>query len=309
MSTFFSVSFLVISALPTPPNNFLFFCLHRWGFMALYFIPGLTEEQIQGFAVRLAPDHQQLLMRPGLGNILGNGFMRALLGDNRWRQRAIEANVPVIEHPNVDNNQQLLPVSSTAPSRRLDFDSDGESHASAPVGLTIEAASPNSHEVDESTTSSNDDEEEDKDDNNHDDDDERQRQLAAESDVIMDALADGVWSYATWAAGLAGELTYDYVVDPASSVVGYVGLGTSLLSIGIGFFGFSAGYYSRPSIASSQFQPASLLPSSRFLASAAVLGGVSAGVVLFARSWMRHVVKPPRPSKGTVPKQPGNKNT
>ena len=278
--------------------------------MALYFIPGLTEEQIQNYVGRLAPDHRQLLMRPGLGNFLGDNFMNFLLGENRWRQRAIEVNVPMIEHPNMDNNQQLLPASSTAPSRRLDFESDGESHASAPVGLTIEAASSNSHEVDESTTASSDEGEgEGEGDNNHEADDERQRQLAAESDVIMDALVDGVWSYATWAAGLAGELTYDYVVDPASSVVSYVGLGTSLLSFGIGFFGFSAGYYSRPSIASSQFQPASLLPSSRFLASTAVLGGVSAGVVLFARSSVRNMMKPPPPSKGTVPKQPDNNKT
>ena len=263
--------------------------------MALYFIPGLTQEQIRAYVQRLAPDHVLLLNRRGLGNFFGDGFMRALVGEQHWRQRYIEARVATIEHPNQLLQQQN---GTTSTPRRLDFDSDVDSHASAPVGLTIEAGN-NCSDNTQIDASSHDEEDAASTTTTNNNDDERQRRLDIEGVLVVSALWDGVWTYATMAASMAGQITYDHVVEPTSSLVTYVGIGVSLLSLGIGYYGISTGYYSRPNISftsSSQLQPASWMPSSRFVASTAVLGGISAGIMLVSRSIIRNTFKPPTPS-------------
>ncbi|KAL3940624.1 MAG: hypothetical protein SGBAC_004880 [Bacillariaceae sp.] len=53
-------------------------------FFLLYFIPGLSEEQINAYVNRLVPRHQQVLRRPGLGHFIGPAFMRLLLGEQQY---------------------------------------------------------------------------------------------------------------------------------------------------------------------------------------------------------------------------------
>eukprot|EP00526_Cylindrotheca_closterium_P012694 CAMPEP_0113629884 /NCGR_PEP_ID=MMETSP0017_2-20120614/15519_1 /TAXON_ID=2856 /ORGANISM="Cylindrotheca closterium" /LENGTH=450 /DNA_ID=CAMNT_0000540311 /DNA_START=1 /DNA_END=1353 /DNA_ORIENTATION=- /assembly_acc=CAM_ASM_000147 len=57
------------------------------GFFLLYFIPGLSEEQINAYVDRLVPRHQHVLRRPGLGHFAGPGFMRLLLGEQRYAEQ------------------------------------------------------------------------------------------------------------------------------------------------------------------------------------------------------------------------------
>ena len=226
--------------------------------------------------------------------------MRALVGDQRWRQHAIETSIPRVVH----SNQQQQPLQITAPTaetpaRRLDFDSDNESIGSSSpdvvVGLTIEAVNGGTITPAEANHNNNP-----PDNSNNIDDDERrrrhERQLDEEGDVVLSALFTGAWSYVSWLAGLGGEAAYDLVVEPASSMVSVAGIGASVLSLGVGFWGVSTGFYNRPGHSSptSTFSASSMLPPSRVLVSTAILGGVSAGVMLYARSSMHDAVKSPK---------------
>ncbi|CAJ1944277.1 unnamed protein product [Cylindrotheca closterium] len=62
------------------------------GFFLLYLIPGLNEEQLNAYVNRLVPRHQHVLRRPGLGHFVGPGFMRLLLGEERYAEQ-----VPQVE--------------------------------------------------------------------------------------------------------------------------------------------------------------------------------------------------------------------
>lgn len=290
----------------TQDNDFV----REWGFMALYFVPGLTEEQRDQYIRRLAPERQTYLERPGLGYLLGDGFMRALVGDQRWGRHSIENSISRAVHPQQQQQHQpqsqspplqITAATAETPTRRLDFDSDGESTASTSpdvLGLTIQAVHGEDH------SNNNDNTLGDGNANNsnaaanaNDGEDERrhQRQLDEEGDVVLSALFTGIGSYVSWIAEVGGEAAYDFVVDPASSMVSVVGIGAAVLSLGVGAWGASIGFYSRPTMATtSSFSATSLLPSSRVLVSTAILGGVSAGVMLYARSAVRKVVKAPQ---------------
>jgi hypothetical protein len=57
--------------------------MQEHAYLALYFIPGINAQQMELYVNQLLPRHQQLLRRPGLGHLLGNDFMRLLVGENR----------------------------------------------------------------------------------------------------------------------------------------------------------------------------------------------------------------------------------
>lgn len=98
--------------------------------MALYFFPGLTPTQIDGYVDRLPARHRDFLRRPGAGHVLGDEFMQLILGRERYP-----------EIPPSENNTSAL-VESTAGSsdgaagvlpppssgvRRLDWGDDDSS--------------------------------------------------------------------------------------------------------------------------------------------------------------------------------------
>ena len=74
-------------------------------YLMLYMIPGLTPEQINEYVGRLSPRHQELLHRHGLGYVLGNSFMRLIMGDERLNQPPNR-----IEH--LENNGGAAPSGS-----------------------------------------------------------------------------------------------------------------------------------------------------------------------------------------------------
>jgi len=89
----------------------------EYGFVLLYFVPGLSRQQIDAYVDRLNPGHRAMLRRRGLGHFLGHGFMRVLLGDERLNtiQEASHGDpdqVPVIH--------QATPSTRFVP-RRLDL--------------------------------------------------------------------------------------------------------------------------------------------------------------------------------------------
>jgi hypothetical protein len=116
-----------------------------------------------------------------------------------------------------------------------------------------------------------------------DDDDDRQEEYAAEEVVLMDAF---------WSAldGSFWSPMYQYVTDttaqliqPATRPLLTGSLGITLLSGGIGIWGYWNGVYNRPSISNYRME----LPSSRTMWSTTLLGGASAGLILLGRSYLR----------------------
>lgn len=254
-----------------------FLSTFRWGFLAIYFIPGLTEDQLNDYIRRLAPDRNVLLNRRGMGYMLGDRFMRALVGDRRWQHDAIAGEVPAIE----PLNEAEEAVDATR-SRGLDLNSDNESQVSAsPLGLTVPGMEAHNNENGNAPS-----------------DDERRRQLTAEGDVIVAAFWDGMWNYFNAGVGAAAQLAYNQVLQPAGGIATTVGLmgsvSLTVLSMGVGLW-----QYNRPTSPSSGRQPARAF--SGYLLSTTLIGGLSTGVMLYARSAIRKPSKPPAPGPSTKP--------
>jgi hypothetical protein len=76
---------------PSIYDQLMHMSLHEWmsdgsfmeeyAYLMLYLIPGLSPAQVDNYINRLSPRHRRLLRRPGLGHMLGEGFMRILEGD------------------------------------------------------------------------------------------------------------------------------------------------------------------------------------------------------------------------------------
>lgn len=77
-------------------------------YMMLYFLPGLSRDQIDEYVGRLAPRHQELLHRRGLGFLLGENFMRFLVGDQRLR-------------PTLQSVEETASIASPVVPRRLEL--------------------------------------------------------------------------------------------------------------------------------------------------------------------------------------------
>ena len=280
--------------------------IFRWGFLALYFIPGLTEEQLAGYLQRLAPHHQDFLQRRGLGHMLGDNFMRTMIGNNRWRPQSIET----------DTRSAVVAV------RRLEFDSDVEDDdeeytstneasnhnpLSSEVDDRVSTSEHSDHHAEEHDDGEKVDEEED-DDNSIASAEERERQLNVEGELIISAAVDGVLSLINTAFGYANRYAFDTVVEPTSSLVARVGFGTSFIALGLGFGGMAAGYYNRPNMRFPTMSPtSSMLPSSQTLWTTAAIGAASAGVMLYSRSLYRRMVKPLPPPPPTSRRKSGSK--
>jgi hypothetical protein len=252
------------------------FLSSRWGFLAIYFVPGISEEQINNYIRRLAPQRRDFLNRRGLGYLFGNGFMRALIGENRWRQQAIVGNI--VEHPMI---QEMGPS-----ARGLAFDSDGESTASGaptrelelptPVAGTFSLSLPplptipNQEDDARGTSDGN------QDNNQH-------GQFESHQDLIISAMQDVVWGYARWAGGSAFLMAHEYILEPALLISGSLGLGISFLSMGAGIW-----QYSRPrSTTIAESRPLQFFMGAPFLIGTGLFGGVIAGGMIYARSAIR----------------------
>ena len=114
-------------------NQLVHMTLHEWltdasfmqeyGYLMLYFIPGVTPDQLQSYIDRLVPRHQQLLRQRGLGHLLGPEFMRFLLGDDGQSSPAQSArllSIPEQPHLPAVGTSSSSSVDSQLP-RRLQF--------------------------------------------------------------------------------------------------------------------------------------------------------------------------------------------
>jgi hypothetical protein len=213
--------------------------------------------------------------------MFGNGFMRALIGENRWRDQAIVGNT--IEH---SIGREMVPS-----ARALEFDSDGESMASAaptrvlelptPVATTFSVflppppppptpTLPNQENDARRTSNSN-------------QDDNPQGEFESHQDLIMTAIQDVMWEYARWAGGSAFLVTHEYLIQPALWISGSLGLGISFLSMGAGLWQYSRAR--NTTIARSQ--ESAFFIAAPLLIGTGLFGGVLAGGMIYARSAIR----------------------
>lgn len=269
--------------------------------LLLYFLPGLSEEQLTAYIQRLAPHHREALMRPGLGHFLGDDFMRLVLGKERLPPP------PPPRRP-ARNQRPAIEVIVEEPSRRLDVnDDDSSSHSDLGLdvsggdlagGLSDNQASGLMRSlgiagaVDTPAVVV---EEEDEDEEI---DDSLEEMYAEEEIVINDAfwnsIYQGFWSpfYQWWT-----NYTWETLGPPTSRLLRY-GMELSLVSVGIGFLGYRRGVYRLP-----RFDTRVDYPPTRTLWTSLVIGGTTTGVMLFARSMLRSWMAPPEPPKKKLKKK------
>lgn len=251
----------------------------------LYFIPGISVDQLNAYVERLVPRHRNRLQRPGLGHFLGDGFMRHLIGDEGLAER----------RPNVPNSPRLVP-------RRLELEAVNEDAASGlgdddevdddvrlwgnepnEEAAVIEAAAraaviEASPSVDISRADS--------------DSEESEEDLAIEEAIIFDAAVAGVMTYANWALSFTQQSVSSSIIRSAGRAL-RVTLGLGVFGAGAGLFGIWAGFWSPREL---RFPTQMSRQSSTILWSSTIASGATAGLfMLFGYS------SPPAPPSGVQP--------
>jgi hypothetical protein len=229
--------------------------------LMLYFVPGITHEQLDAYVDALAPRHRRNLRREGLGHFFGEGFMRVLMGDSQYRAHAI--NNPV--RP----TELLLPPSQS--SVEGDTGSDLGS-TTTPELLFSEVSTrgrsmPLLEEEDNivSRTITVEDGTQDE-----------QEQLQQEESVLAEAMSVMVSSYVNLSVGTVTS-TFASVVERVAPYVFATGFGTTAIFLGVGLFGRSY-----PSRTTSLY-----FPQQRVLWTTAFIGGFSAGGMFLFRYGVR----------------------
>lgn len=287
----------------------------EYRYLLLYFIPGLTEPQLNALISRLPRRHRQLLMQPG-------GIARMLLPDRVTEllsppdtifeeytiqeeeeedeeveeptlQEAIQGIVGTVRHmfPNSQRQQLQLQqsenlLSSPALARNIteqnsnDMVWDGDD-SNFIIGSGVADPPPSTVRA----LLENDDENN----NNNDDDASALRHLqiqdeyATEEAILTDALTATMSNYASSVSQYLLESS-EFVLEHFTPSIVRGGLGLSAISA-IGWMGFrrySTNLNSNPTI--------NRIIDYSFLATTA-LGSASAGIAYFARSWVRKSMK------------------
>ena len=103
---------------------------HRY--LLLYFLPGLSPDEIERYVARLAPRHRERVMRPGLAQFLPNRdfVMTVLMGRQRWQPHTARGVVATAATATIPSSNQ------TAPAIEVIVESDDRSEASD-LGLNV----------------------------------------------------------------------------------------------------------------------------------------------------------------------------
>lgn len=291
-----------------------FFMENRY--LLLYFIPGVSQEQLDSYLERLPARHQYVLTRPGLGQFLGSDFMRVIMGTSRYNNLLLEdaREEEIIQHDAggarrlFEAEQEEVNGGAAAGGADDDLDSvfsldlsEGDlgmmvdeppqqQQQQAPMARSINVPSSNSQQQQEqqvvvaaphplSLGPENIPEEE------------LEQEYNEESDILTEAVAAMTTSYSTMITNAATG----YAVQAVDSISPYIiGLSATVTlgTMSIGVWGWWTGVYhpSRTSLPPPHF------PSSRTLVSTALFGGVSAGAMLLVRTAARSVIQSDRAS-------------
>lgn len=196
----------------------------------LYFIPGVSREQLDNYVEHLVPRHRRALHRPGIGNFLGDGFMRHVIGDEGLTERqrgTMRRLVPRrLELPVAESNED-------AASRLGDDDEDdtrlwGTEPAIAEDPAPLEAVI----ESDPSLEISHDGSES----------EESEEDLAAEEEIVMNAAISGIMTFAGWAFDFSRGAVAGSIVRTTGRALRAT-LGIGVVGVGAGLFGLWAGFW------------------------------------------------------------------
>lgn len=231
--------------------------------LALYFVPGITAEQLETYVDSLAPRHRQNLRRHGLGHVFGETFMRIIMGDERYRQHMRE---------NQPRPTELLLPPPSALSANVDAGSDIGSVTPDPLtiesprALSIEPIVEESEEAVASRTitiqsDSPDD-------------------LESEGNVLNDAITSMMNTYMN-VSTTAVTSSFVRVIDSVTPYFVGTGFGITTIAAGLGLFGT----WSTES--NSNRALAVRIPSTQVLWVSGFIGGLTAGGMLAIRSGVR----------------------
>jgi hypothetical protein len=258
----------------------------------LYFIPGLSPEQLNQHVSNLLPRHRRALQRPGLGNFLGPQFMRLLVGDQGMAEREgleprvvprrleLEARGSQDDHSVDDEASGFGDDEDGDPAAQFarfwgaePADSSEDDNDDSPRAVTE-----NSTEVAPATTDVKKIEDDDKvkeegKQENEEDEEEELEDLRINEQVLWTAAFDGISIYSNLALGFARQRVTSSVGMFSGALVRTT-LGVGALAIGAGLFGLWSGHWDRNSMPRMQFG----WPSSSILISSTLSSGVTAGL-------------------------------
>lgn len=199
----------------------------------LYFIPGISREQLGAYVDRLVPRHRRALHRPGVGHFLGDGFMRHIIGDQGLAERQQGTTRRLVPRrlelaaSNEDAASQLGDEDEEdAP--RLWVSSNTTDPTTAEEVSELEAVIEADHSMEMSHDGS--------------ESEGSEEELAIEEEVIFDAAIAGVMTFANIALNYSRSAVSGSIVRTTGRALrATVGIGA--LGVGAGLLGMWAGLW------------------------------------------------------------------
>jgi hypothetical protein len=197
----------------------------------LYFIPGLSRERLDGYVDRLVPRHRRALRQPGLGNFVGDGFMRHVIGDQGLTERQAGTTTRRL----VPRRLELAASNEDAASRLGDDDEEDARLWGVEPTMSEEAAAPLEAviEADPSLEISHDGTEE---------SEESEEDLAGEEILVYDAAFSSMMGMASSVFGFTRQAVTGPIVRTAGTALRAT-LGIGAVGVGAGLFGLWAGFW------------------------------------------------------------------
>jgi len=215
----------------------------------LYFIPGLSVDQLNTFVDQLVPRHRRALHRPGLGNFLGEGFMRLLIGDQGLAERqsrprgSVPQRIEILPNNSEDSSSEPIEERHERTSsgrlvpRRLELEAISEDAASV-LGDDLDEVDAPAWSTAERARGSG------QDNNDHqiDADSEESEDLSIEEGVVFDAATSGAMNLFSIAFNYSQRAAAGMFLQTSGRVLRTT-LGLGVLTVGAGFAGIWAGYW------------------------------------------------------------------
>jgi len=240
----------------------------------LYFIPGVSVERLNAYVERLVPRHRRALQRPGLGNFLGEGFMRHIIGEEGLAERQ-----EVTTRRLVPRRLELEPVNEDAASRLGDDDEDDARLWGNITSETEAVEAATRAAVIEADQFSHVDS----------DSEENEEDLDSDEAVVIDAAISGAMTYFNWALDVTRQSVSSSIIRSASRAVQAM-MGLGAFGAGVGLFGIWAGFWTTQDLRLPRQMPRQ---ASTIFMSSTIASGATAGLfVLFGWS---HPPAPPSP--------------
>jgi hypothetical protein len=252
--------------------------------LLLYFVPGISPERLDHYVDALSPVHRNRLRQRGLGHLLGEDFMRLVMGNERYRVHALQ-NQP---RP----TELLLPPSlptdlmndAASDLDSTDHDFVSPMQASPPQSTDRDHTNRNAV-VSRSLFVQEDDAE----------DDDEQEHLQREEQILTDAMMAMLNNYTNLSME-AITSGFAYTVDFLTPYI--IGSGVFVASAAAGFAGF--GRWSDNRMSRGAVSHLSWIPSNRALWTTAFIGGLSAGGIILIRAGVRRMVVRDSQSKDNI---------